>query len=125
MSLVQERYEIKRQIEQLSQRLKEIDTDLLEEAEDGEILDVGNGGYYRISLIRQKRYPQEAASRLPDVCLQALAKISESALERMVKEKLLSRHKADEVHAMALVHEVKTLGTFKAHKPEVLEDIIQ
>lgn len=123
MNLLLERYEIKRQIEQLSERLKEIDEELLTEAEPGEVLDIGNGGYYRVGIATKATYPAAAVATLPKEALVAEVKLSPSALDRLVKKKLITEAQADLIRDTATVTTTKTLGQLKRFEDDVLEVI--
>jgi len=127
MSLIQKRYEVKRQIEQLSERLKEIDAELLAEAELGEVLDIGNGGYYRVGVTTKTTYPPEViidlAKDLPLEALPQVVKLSKDILKRLVKQKLVSKKYAEAYDAMATVTTTKTLGQLKRFEDDVMEAI--
>lgn len=123
MRLLLERYEIKRQIEQLSERLKQIDEELLAEATPGEVLDIGNGGYYRVGVSTRTTYPIDAVATLPKEALVAEIKLSPSALDRLVKKKLITEAQADLLGETATVTTTKTLGQLKRFENDVLEAI--
>lgn len=121
MSLLLERYELKRTIEKASERLKEIDESLLEDAGEGERLDVGNGGFYPVRIQRKKAYKAEAALLLPPAALPEVVKLSESAIKRLAKAKLITAREAEDIDALATVVESKLLGPFTAWPESQLE----
>lgn len=132
MSLLLERYELNREIEQLSEVLKakteerrELDEKILAEAEQGEVLNIGNGGFYRVGVNTKKTYPSQAIIDLildlPPEAIPEVVSLSDAALKRLVKQKFLSKRDAEAIDALATVTTTKTLGQLKRFEDDVME----
>jgi hypothetical protein len=132
MSLLLERYELNREIEQLSEVLKaktekrrELDEKILADADVAEVLNIGNGGYYRVGINTTKVYPPDdiiaLVLDLPSEALTEVVKISDAALKRLVKQKFLSKRDAEAMNERAIVTTTKTLGQLKRFEDDVLE----
>lgn len=112
-TLIDRRIEIKRDIEALDKELKQIDAEIKEDFEGGEIL-LGSDGYgYRVGLTEKLNYGRQVIQALKERdLLDSFVTVSTSKLEQLCKEGKLSYTEFDKFRSQAEVKVSKTILQF-------------